>query len=92
MTKLEQWISMLLVLMLIWLCLVQDLLNLGYSKKIHDVILTLPVYLLVTAGSYTLGTLGLRLANFNDCEEAAQELFMQIQEAQADLASKGLTL
>ncbi|XP_036613025.1 dolichol-phosphate mannosyltransferase subunit 3 [Trichosurus vulpecula] len=92
MTKLEQWVSTLLVLMLIWLCLVQDLLNLGYSKQFHDVILPLPVYLLVTAGSYTLGTLGLRLANFSDCEEAAQELFTQIKEAQADLASKGLTL
>ncbi|XP_001373861.1 dolichol-phosphate mannosyltransferase subunit 3 [Monodelphis domestica] len=92
MTKLKQWISTLLVLMLIWLCLVQDVLSLGYSQKFHDVILPLPVYLLVTAGSYMLGTLGLRLANFNDCEEAAQELFQQIQEAQADLASKGLIL
>ncbi|XP_051849853.1 dolichol-phosphate mannosyltransferase subunit 3 [Antechinus flavipes] len=92
MTKLGQWMSTLLALMLIWLCLVQDLLNLGYSQKVHDVLVPLPVYLLVTAGSYSLATLGLRLASFNDCEEAAQELFLQIQEAQADLASKGLKL
>ncbi|XP_074079426.1 dolichol-phosphate mannosyltransferase subunit 3 [Macrotis lagotis] len=92
MTKLEQWALSLLLLTLGWLCLVQDLLNLGYGRRFYDVILPLPVYLLVTAGSYTLGTLGFRLANFNDCEEAAQELFKQIQEARADLASKGLTL
>ncbi|XP_003230686.2 dolichol-phosphate mannosyltransferase subunit 3 [Anolis carolinensis] len=57
-----------------------------------QVLRPLPAYLLVSFGCFSLAVVGFRLATFNDCEAAAQELQDQIREAKQDLARRGLRL
>ncbi|KAM4861771.1 dolichol-phosphate mannosyltransferase subunit 3 isoform 1-T1 [Thomomys bottae] len=88
MTKLAQWLWGLALLGSTWAALTMGALELPLPCQ--EVLWPLPAYLLVSAGCYALGTVGYRVATFQDCEDAAQELQSQIQEARADLARKGL--
>uniref|UniRef100_UPI00398ED251 dolichol-phosphate mannosyltransferase subunit 3 n=1 Tax=Pristiophorus japonicus TaxID=55135 RepID=UPI00398ED251 len=89
MTKLAEWLLGLAVLGAAWAGLAFDLLGLGLTEPGLQLLGPLPAYLLVAFGCYSLGTVGYRLATFNDCEAAAQELRAQVQEARTDLAGKG---
>ncbi|KAL8184510.1 UNVERIFIED_CONTAM: Dolichol-phosphate mannosyltransferase subunit 3 [Gekko kuhli] len=91
MTKLLQWLFALALLGGTWATLTLNLLGLGpLPPPVYQVLWALPTYLLVTFGCYSLGTVGYRLATFNDCEEAARELQAQIREARDDLARRGM--
>ncbi|XP_063802699.1 dolichol-phosphate mannosyltransferase subunit 3 [Pseudophryne corroboree] len=92
MTKLAEWLLGLMLLGGVWVTLTLDLLGLELPVAYREVIWPLPVYLLVTFGCYSLATVGYRVATFNDCEEAAQELQDQIKEAKRDLSRRGLRL
>lgn len=93
MTKLLQWLWILALLGGTWAALLLDPLGLDpLSPPWYQVLWPLPTYLLVAFGCYSLGTVGYRVATFNDCEEAARELQAQIQEAREDLARRGLKL
>ncbi|XP_075049422.1 dolichol-phosphate mannosyltransferase subunit 3 [Mixophyes fleayi] len=90
MTKLAQWLLGVILLGGAWVTLTFDLLGLELPGAYREVIWPFPVYLLVTFGCYSLATIGYRVATFNDCEDAAQELQQQIQEAKRDLRGRGL--
>ncbi|XP_060116645.1 dolichol-phosphate mannosyltransferase subunit 3 [Heteronotia binoei] len=91
MTKLLQWLFALALLGGTWAALTLNLLGLNpLPPPLYQVLWPLPTYLLVTFGCYSLGTVGYRLATFNDCEEAARELQAQIREARDDLTRRGL--
>jgi dolichyl-phosphate mannosyltransferase polypeptide 3 len=51
----------------------------------------MPIYALIAFACYSLAVIGYRVATFNDCTDAAEELRKQINEARADLKSKGFT-
>ncbi|XP_063296518.1 dolichol-phosphate mannosyltransferase subunit 3 [Pelobates fuscus] len=89
MTKLAEWLLGLTLLGVVWATLTFDLLGLEIPEPCWQVIWPFPVYLLVTFGCYSLATVGYRVATFNDCESAAQELQRQIKEAKMDLTTKG---
>ncbi|KAJ7451080.1 dolichol-phosphate mannosyltransferase subunit 3 [Mycena latifolia] len=61
----------------------------GAVKEIWPLI---PWWLLVTFGSYSLGSLGWGLFTFRDCPEAYEELLREISQAKDDLRSRGLSL
>ncbi|XP_044304673.1 dolichol-phosphate mannosyltransferase subunit 3 [Varanus komodoensis] len=91
MTKLLRWLLTLALLSTTWATLALDLLGLDLLPPTwYQVLWPLPIYLLVTFGCYALGIIGYRLATFNDCEEASQELQAQIREARDDLTRHGL--
>lgn len=90
MTKLMQWLFGVSLLAVVWALITFDLLDLSLPQTCRDVAWPMPAYLLVTFGCYSLGVVGYRVATFNDCEEAAQELHMHIKEAREDLRKKGL--
>ncbi|XP_053133541.1 dolichol-phosphate mannosyltransferase subunit 3 [Hemicordylus capensis] len=91
MTKLLQWLSTLTLLGAIWAALTLNLLGLHpLPSPLYQVLWPLPTYFLVAFGCYSLGTVGYRLATFNDCEDAARELQAQIREARDDLTQRGL--
>ncbi|XP_066577373.1 dolichol-phosphate mannosyltransferase subunit 3 [Amia ocellicauda] len=92
MTKLAEWLLGLSTLGVLWGVVTFDLLGLELPGSYREVAWPLPVYLLVCFGCYSLATVGYRVATFNDCEAAAQELQEQIQEARRDLKSRGLRL
>ncbi|XP_048857179.1 dolichol-phosphate mannosyltransferase subunit 3-like [Brienomyrus brachyistius] len=90
MTKLLEWLLCILVVMCTWGLLTFDPLHLKLPLVYKEVAWPMPVYLLVVFGCYSLATVGYRVATFNDCNEAAQELQAQIKEAKQDLQKKGL--
>ncbi|MFT7812470.1 dolichol-phosphate mannosyltransferase subunit 3 [Arapaima gigas] len=90
MTKLLEWLLGVSVLVTAWALLTFDLLDLKLPQVYREVVWPMPVYLLVAFGCYSIATVGYRVATFNDCEEAAQELQAQIQEAKLDFKKKGL--
>ncbi|GCC43214.1 LOW QUALITY PROTEIN: dolichol-phosphate mannosyltransferase subunit 3-like [Chiloscyllium punctatum] len=89
MTKLGQWLLTLGLLGGTWAGLTFDALGLGLPESGRRLLWPLPAYLLVAFGCYSLATVGYRLATFNDCRGAAEELQAQIREARADLESRG---
>lgn len=90
MTKLLQWLFGVSVLAAVWALVTFDLLQLSLPHTFREVAWPMPVYLLVSFGCYSLSIVGYRVATFNDCEEAAKELLLQIREAKEDLKKKGL--
>uniref|UniRef100_A0A3Q3XFL3 Dolichol-phosphate mannosyltransferase subunit 3 n=1 Tax=Mola mola TaxID=94237 RepID=A0A3Q3XFL3_MOLML len=92
MTKLLQWLFGVSALVAVWALLTFDLLDLSLPQTYREVAWPMPVYLLVSFGCYSLAIVGYRVATFNDCEEAAEELRQQIKEAKEDLRKKGLKM
>ncbi|XP_038624575.1 dolichol-phosphate mannosyltransferase subunit 3 [Tachyglossus aculeatus] len=90
MTKLAQWLWAVALLGSAWAALTLGPGGRALPLPWHQILGPLPAYLLVVTGCYALGTVGYRVARFNDCEDAARELQAQIREARADLGRKGL--
>lgn len=88
-TKLVQWLTVFTLFTSVWISLVFKLIPVQLDDKVLEVLWPLPVYLLVVFGSYSLATIGYRVATFNDCEDAAASLKAEIEEAKADLTRKG---
>ena len=88
MTKLAEWVSILTVLAGVWYA--QNFAS--FAKDFYHPILTFwwPVGAVLIFGIVCLFVIVYRVTTFNDCEEAAEELQKQIQEAKEDLKSKGL--
>jgi dolichyl-phosphate mannosyltransferase polypeptide 3 len=89
MTKLMQWLSLILLSFAAWVSVVTDCIPLAVSGQSKQVIWLLPVYLLIVFACYSLAVIGYRVATFNDCTEASDELQRQVTEARKDLTSKG---
>ncbi|XP_014243814.1 dolichol-phosphate mannosyltransferase subunit 3 [Cimex lectularius] len=90
MTKLAEWLTVLVFLLSTWFTL------LSYKEKSHFVdewytlILYSPVILVFSLGVYALSSVLWGVLTFNDCPDAAEELQRQIKEAKEDLRKKGL--
>ena len=89
MTKLLEWVSLLMVIFGVWLGILTQ--NIGNLATVYP-ILTLwwPVGLVILFGICALILIVYRVITFNDCEDAAKELTKQIDEAKEDLKNKGL--
>ncbi|XP_061902306.1 dolichol-phosphate mannosyltransferase subunit 3 [Entelurus aequoreus] len=92
MTKLLEWLFGVSVVLAVWAVVAFDLLDLEVPRPYREVAWPMPLYLLVSFGCYSLATVGYRVATFNDCDQAAEELQRQIREAKEDLKRKGLKL
>ncbi|KAH7338668.1 dolichol-phosphate mannosyltransferase subunit 3 [Rhizoctonia solani] len=62
------------------------------SETASAILPTLPWWLLVSFGSYSLGSLGWGLYSFRDCTDAYHELLGEINEAKNDLRARGVTV
>ncbi|XP_041037678.1 dolichol-phosphate mannosyltransferase subunit 3 isoform X2 [Carcharodon carcharias] len=89
MTKLAEWLLGLALLGGGWAALTFDPLGPSLPEAGRQLLWALPAYLLVAFGCYSLATVGYRLATFNDCQAASEELQAQIREAHGDLARRG---
>ncbi|XP_028398424.1 dolichol-phosphate mannosyltransferase subunit 3-like [Dendronephthya gigantea] len=89
MTKLLQWVCVLGLIFTIWITLLMDILPFPISKEIKDVLLPFPLYMVIVFGCYSLVVIGYRVITFNDCEDAADSLRKEIQEARKDLSRRG---
>ncbi|KAK3580162.1 hypothetical protein CHS0354_030277 [Potamilus streckersoni] len=87
--KLFQWLIVLSVFISVWVAIVFDYVAVEFSKSNKQTIVLFPFYLLVVFACYSLAVIGYRVATFNDCKEASEELKKQILEAKEDLKSRG---
>jgi len=85
MTKLMQWLTLLLAIAVMWMAAYTNTL----IPQFRTEILWTPVMMVVLFGLYSVFTIAYRVATFNDCEDASKELQRQIGEAREDLRSKG---
>ncbi|XP_064633368.1 dolichol-phosphate mannosyltransferase subunit 3-like [Lineus longissimus] len=92
MTKLMQWLLFALLFLSVWAALITESIPVDIPKAYLEVIWLFPIYFLITVACIVLAVLGYRVAMFNECDEAAEELKQQIKEAKADLKRKGLKL
>ncbi|KAL2913747.1 Dolichol-phosphate mannosyltransferase subunit 3 [Polyrhizophydium stewartii] len=56
------------------------------------IIPVIPLWLLVTFGSYSLANIGWALVTFGDCPDAQASLLKEIQAAKMDLRSRGVSV
>ncbi|KAA0200960.1 hypothetical protein HAZT_HAZT005664 [Hyalella azteca] len=61
----------------------------GFTREFYAQILLLPLLLVAAFGFISVGIIAFRVYNFNDCQDAAEELKQQIEEAKEDLKRKG---
>lgn len=92
MSKLQQWIGVLLVFLATWLALLFDKFPFKISPGTREVVWAFPIYLLMTFACYSVAVIGYGVAMFNDCKKAADELKVEIEDAKEDLLRKGLKL
>ncbi|KAK6176695.1 hypothetical protein SNE40_014946 [Patella caerulea] len=88
--KLFQWLIGVSLFLSIWLAVLLEYVKLDIVDRNKFTILLLPLYLIIAFGCYSVAVIGYRVATFNNCDEAADELKQQIKEARADLSTKGL--
>ncbi|ELT95608.1 hypothetical protein CAPTEDRAFT_180320 [Capitella teleta] len=91
-TKLQQWLSAIFLYASFWLSSFYDKLPLTLSDPWKEIIFASPIYFLITFACFSLATIGYRVAIFNDCTEASEELKKEIIEAKKDLEKKGLKI
>ncbi|XP_031620079.1 dolichol-phosphate mannosyltransferase subunit 3 [Contarinia nasturtii] len=87
MTKLMEWLGVLIGFLAVYVYLLTGEPKFSEEMMIH--IKFLPIYLIGMFGGYSAYTLLYRVFTFNDCPEAGEEIQKQIEEAKADLSSKG---
>ena len=91
MTKLMQWLSLLLVFLSVWLPVLLGLtpVPVGSNPELRLHITLIPLYILIVFGLISAAIVFYRVLTFNDCPEAYKELKREIIEAKEDLEKKG---
>ena len=90
MTKLMEWMLGFGTVAAVWITIIFRFVE-GISDTFHSLVMPLPIILVTVFGLVSILVILYRVATFNDCVEAAEELKQQIQEAKKDLSSKGMT-
>lgn len=89
MTKLMEWLFSVSLFLSIWIALVTRQVQSRLLDEWMFIIKPLPFIVVLMFGVYSLSVILWRVYNFNNCEDAAKELQMEIQEAKDDLRKKG---
>ena len=89
MTQLLQWLGCVGMFLAVWTAFVTKWISVDITDDWMELVYYLPIYLLMTFACYSLAAVGYRVATFNDCGEAAEELKHEIEEARKDLKQKG---
>ncbi|XP_065226233.1 dolichol-phosphate mannosyltransferase subunit 3-like [Planococcus citri] len=89
MTKLIDWMAAVCAFLSIWLALLYHFIELEIINEYRGLISLLPVFTVFIFGLYSAGTVLWRVYNFNDCNQDALDLQMEIKEARKDLIAKG---
>lgn len=90
MTKLLEWISIASALFAVWYSLIGGYVKHPLIETNMNLILVSPIIFVLLFGLYAAAVVLYRVFTFNNCEEAANELKLEIAEAKKDLSDKGL--
>lgn len=92
MTKLVEWLTGLVAVVAVWYAVLTGAVARDWSAKNPELALWWPVLAVAVFGVYCVSVIAYRVATFNDCVEASEELKKEIEEAKADLVKKGIKL
>ncbi|KAJ1555121.1 hypothetical protein HK096_008746 [Nowakowskiella sp. JEL0078] len=92
MSKASTFFTALALFFIMWAFLLYFSMAASSPQWFADLVPVVPLWLLVTFGSYSLGNLGWALVTFRDCVDAHRELVAEIQFAKDDLRKNGLQL
>ena len=92
MTKLAEWLSGLVAVFSVWYAVNAGLVAEDWARENPALALWWPVVAVAAFGVYCVSVIAYRVATFNNCDEAAEELQREIKEAREDLKSKGIKL
>ncbi|XP_037801562.1 dolichol-phosphate mannosyltransferase subunit 3-like isoform X1 [Penaeus monodon] len=92
MTKLVEWLMGAVLILGPWTAVVTSTVKNEFTDQYFIYILLLPLVLVAMFGLVSVAIIAHRVYNFNDCNEAAEELTRQIKEAKEDLRKKGLKI
>jgi len=93
MTKLTQWLIFLSVFASVWIAFFLPIEALADSDPVvQDLVFWSPLLFVVAFGVISVVIILYRVATFNDCHDASEELKRQIGEARDDLRSKGMKI
>jgi dolichyl-phosphate mannosyltransferase polypeptide 3 len=73
----------------IWLSLLNNLVPITVPPQYRSILFSLPFYLLILFGCYSLAAIGYNLLIFRECPDAMKELESNIQQARNNLRSYG---
>merc|ERR1712150_49999 len=90
MTKLTEWVTVFGVYAGLWCATLADMLPVKMTSQTRSHIYFSPILLAVVFVLYSVTTVLYRVATFNDCEQAADELKEEIKMAKAELSEKGI--
>lgn len=90
MTKLLEWISVILAVFAVWYSLVGGYVKHPAIEEYMNLIVISPLLFVLLFGLYAAVVVLYRVFTFNNCEEAAKELQAEILEAKKDLHDRGL--
>ncbi|XP_041378004.1 dolichol-phosphate mannosyltransferase subunit 3-like [Gigantopelta aegis] len=88
-TKLFQWLAGVGLFTSVWFAVITGYIHMNIPTPYMNIIFVLPLYLLIAFACFSLAVVGYRVATFNDCVKASEELKEQIKEAKTDLKKKG---
>lgn len=84
-----EWLTLIALIIGVWFgVLTQNIGNLAIDYP--NLTFLWPIGLVIAFGLWALSVIIYRVATFNDCPEAVEELQAQIKEAKEDLKKKGL--
>lgn len=92
MTKFMEWLFGVSAIIVLWLGLLTEKIPNTLVQENYQLVLISPIFLVGAFGIYSIVVILWRVYNFNDCEDAAEELKRQIVEAKEDLRNKGMDL
>ncbi|XP_028176535.1 dolichol-phosphate mannosyltransferase subunit 3 [Ostrinia nubilalis] len=90
MTKLLEWISVISAVFAVWYSLIGGYVKHPLIENNMNLVLVSPVIFVILFGLYAASVVLYRVFTFNNCEDAAKELQLEIAEARKDLLDKGL--
>lgn len=90
MTKLLEWISVISAVFAVWYSLIGGYVKHPVIENNMNIVLVSPIIFVLLFGLYAATVVLYRVFTFNNCEEAAKELQVEIAEARKDLLDKGL--
>ena len=92
MTKLLEWLSLAAVVLATWYAVWSGAVAREWSSANPSLALWWPVGAAAVFAVYCACVIAYRVATFNDCPEAAEELQREIADAKEDLKKKGIKL
>ncbi|KAF7987457.1 hypothetical protein HCN44_003219 [Aphidius gifuensis] len=90
MTKLMEWLFGGALFLGPWTAIVTGTVSSSLTSQYHEIILYLPIVLLFLFAIWAATVVLYRTFTFNNCEEAAESLKLEIKQAQAELRIKGI--